>query len=120
MTTNPKSPEAIAEELAIKHGLTISYCPCGEATCSESRQVDDNAKAAIMEALGTANSQAWIPVEDQLPEEGAKVLTFGSGSYPYIHVTRFSPRVSACEWNFGFPANITHWMPLPQPPESKP
>jgi hypothetical protein len=63
----------------------------------------------------------WIPVEDRLPENGDEsILIFG--------VYDNAPSVWFCRYVFGFIPyddltdmdyfNVTHWMPLPQPPEA--
>lgn len=60
----------------------------------------------------------WISVEERLPDKGfldkeiivCKLNRFGG---QYVYVTRFWGTHSAL-WN-----NITHWMPLPEPPKEK-
>ena len=62
----------------------------------------------------------WISVEDRLPE-----YTTQAGGIEFVHVIghgRFGPHeVMYCngEWTsqFGPGDKITHWMPLPEPPE---
>jgi hypothetical protein len=62
----------------------------------------------------------WIPVSERLPENGGEsILIFG--------VYDNAPSVWFCRYVFGFIPyddltdmdyfNVTHWMPLPQPPE---
>ena len=46
----------------------------------------------------------WISVEDRLPEERIPVLCFGFGNQVFI-----------C--NSPLVGEITHWIPLPTPPE---
>ena len=55
---------------------------------------------------------SWISVEDELPEINAHVFVFlsekGFQEVPYL-VTKFD--------RYGFNiSNVTHWMPLPKPP----
>lgn len=60
----------------------------------------------------------WIPVEERLPEDGKNVLIFVSTMSSWWHVevdwrTGNSWHNNAeTDWN-----KITHWMPLPEPPE---
>jgi len=57
----------------------------------------------------------WIDVRDSLPEPNAVVLIycgFGTEKDPYIRTRRFRKKTF---WREKSP--ITHWMPLPLPPE---
>ena len=71
----------------------------------------------------------WIPVTERLPEAGKKVLVFAYG-YDTITArmckkTEDGYPVFECKGYDGIyremakPGRITHWMPLPQPPESE-
>ena len=63
-----------------------------------------------MEALERTR---WIPVSDRLPERKGYYLTVDKpenvGAYVNVH------KFSAGTFHGFFP--ITHWMPLPEPPE---
>lgn len=63
-----------------------------------------------MEAL---EQTRWIPVSDRLPEREGYYLTVDKPEYvgAYVNVHKFS----AGTFHGFFP--ITHWMPLPEPPE---
>lgn len=56
----------------------------------------------------------WVSVQDHLPEEDAKVLTWVTGRWPEMCVNE--------RWN-GYWASrnsvVTHWMPLPLPPSAQ-
>ena len=55
----------------------------------------------------------WIPVTNRLPEEEVYVLVWRESGLPYV-----SRRVDSTYWlGLGKDAKITHWMPLPSPPE---
>ena len=64
----------------------------------------------------------WIPVTERLPKEGEFVLVYGN-LYPNKHdggVIAVSKRMDWNYWQgFGRERNITHWMPLPQPPKEE-
>lgn len=64
----------------------------------------------------------WISVKDRLPEEGKFVLVTGN-LYPNKHVggtMAVSRRIDVTYWSgFGRTGNITHWMPLPEPPKEE-
>jgi hypothetical protein len=53
----------------------------------------------------------WISVEDRLPEEGDVVLTFSKNGGRAVR--KFD------NGQFGYYDDITHWMPLPDPPNEK-
>lgn len=58
---------------------------------------------------------AWIPVTERLPSVGEKVLviTIGEGKQ-YVETDTL---LATGEWiDYG---NVTHWMPLPEPPEEE-
>jgi hypothetical protein len=58
----------------------------------------------------------WISVEDRLPETTGMVLATNGDtvlSFPYM---RYAD--GGGKWGIGSDG-ITHWMPLPAPPESK-
>ena len=63
---------------------------------------------------------AWIPVEERLPEENVEVLVSvdeNSDDCGY-HVCLYR----GDEWvrsESGYIFGVTHWMPLPEPPEVK-
>lgn len=63
----------------------------------------------------------WISVKDRLPEEGKLVLTYGPDGIIDV-LARY--RVSKNSWKWGRDGefitlvfDITHWMPLPEPPK---
>ena len=57
----------------------------------------------------------WISVKKRLPEEGVKVL--GVCEYGYFWVTRHDNSFFI-DHHYEF-VKITHWMPLPEPPQRR-
>ena len=59
----------------------------------------------------------WISVEDELPELKRRVIVSDSGGFGVL-----SARLSSVGWYIegvlDNNANITHWMPLPEPPNT--
>lgn len=56
-------------------------------------------------------ARQWIPVGERLPEE--------SGLYLIYY---YDDKAYGGAWynaNIGFDCGVTHWMPLPEPPEVK-
>lgn len=107
----PKSPEAIARELALKHCLLKSTLN-GWAIMRE-------AEAAILEALRIQREQAWIPVSERLPEDKQMVIAWGGPEMENPIVLRYIGGRQFHDFFKNWVA-VTHWMPLPQPPETKP
>lgn len=54
----------------------------------------------------------WIPVSERLPEEGAPVLSYENG---IVFHDEYYPPIN--EWECA--CMPSHWMPLPEPPESE-
>ena len=66
--------------------------------------------------------QEWIPVTERLPEAGGYVVCIAKRN-PF---SRFMPMVARIEKNGWanpiteqYISNVTHWMPLPQPPKGE-
>jgi hypothetical protein len=68
------------------------------------------------------NPPRWIPVEERLPEDGGRFLVVvNSDGDPYADAANWW---HGDWWTGESPAQkhacpITHWMPLPEPPEVK-
>lgn len=59
-------------------------------------------------------SKRWIPVSERLPERGQEVIIYtGNIQKPTVLAYQF--------WNPKYDtwAHVTHWMPLPTPPEGE-
>ena len=61
----------------------------------------------------------WINVKDRLPEEWVDVLVFSKAGFQEIAVWIGIPGVWRVSWNHNLMEkhSVTHWMPLPKPPE---
>lgn len=65
----------------------------------------------------TINSYEWISVEDRLPEDNTDVLVYrGSLISVYTYIGHNEWEDDYGYWSRTDDENITHWMPLPQPP----
>ena len=78
----------------------------------------------------------WTPVEEGLPEDAAHVLIFRHvmpgdadtegippAGYHYVDAAYYSTRqgfIPDGEEDYGPAERVTHWAPLPEPPEVKP
>lgn len=74
------------------------------------------------------NAPKWISVKERMPESGEKVIVFAIGKYKgFIGDTvyamsmildRPSGKCWAVPWQyFDVDYEITHWMPMPEPPK---
>lgn len=91
--------------------------------------VDDTDGVGLLEdVLWEINAQPtltppneWVSVEDRLPASGQNVIaTNGSdvGEAWYASLSRSWYRYNGLEWN-RICREVTHWMPLPEPPDSR-
>lgn len=82
-------------------------------------ELGDNRISALQSELAALKeAQRWIAVEDELPEKSQNYLVcaiFPTGVKPFIDVCYYVRSFGFAD----FGAHITHWMPLPQPPEEE-
>ena len=65
--------------------------------------------------------QGWISVRDRLPEKGEEVLVFDTREN-WTGFAWLRPDETWTALGFDFPLDlgeVTHWMPLPQPPKGE-
>jgi hypothetical protein len=124
-----KTPEEIK---AIKLALmdietTCGHCPYeGEPNgCNRpggSCKMFDVALDAA-EAISQLEAQQprWISVGERLPENGQKIIAaFRDGGGLIVDQARYSNgEFDFASWAYVWGDNVTHWMPLPQPPEEE-
>lgn len=85
------------------------YSACRKGEISE---LTADAAAAI-ETLEAAQPH-WVSVEDELPQNGEMVMIYDGA------IGFGCQEKGAWEWVDTFesgPAKVTHWMPLPEPPQ---
>ena len=70
--------------------------------------------AMAEKALRTQSQVNWISVKDRLPEEKVKVLVVLGSNIRGKRIC-IDQRISG-NWR-GLGCLVTHWMPLPEPPE---
>lgn len=65
----------------------------------------------------------WISVDERLPEFGSRVQVFDGRSVDIGNYADKDEIYPSGFWNDGFGSiyeDITHWMPLPEPPKEQP
>lgn len=85
------------------------YKPYGESLRNEAR---NNLEEYIAELEA---AQRWIPVSERLPEANQYVLVFDAKKNISVDFLTTSGNVEKYFWLCNHP--VTHWMPLPEPPE---
>ena len=60
--------------------------------------------------------QEWISVKDRLPEEEARVLVYLDSNRSYTKTD--TDRLINSKW-VRWGRDVTHWMPLPDPPKGE-
>lgn len=73
------------------------------------------------ELLRRREMDRWIPVSERLPKIDKRVLIYDSGS-TYIDNLYENIAFGTKEWagvEVGTLTHVTHWRPLPEPPEAQ-
>lgn len=90
---------------------------CGaEWTYDETDTLTDNAMRALWDKI-----PRWIPVTERLPEKPCKVLACGFQKHPVVCSFGWIAPLGndIPEFRDGGPVRgVTHWMPLPAPPQT--
>ncbi len=63
--------------------------------------------------------QKWISVDDKLPEDYVFVLVVAENWKRVVAVALYVDHKFYTQAAENTPMNITHWMPLPEPPEGE-
>lgn len=94
----------------------MSYILMDEDTIPADTVVSD-LKSAFLPA-DVEPVRRWIPCSERLPEingEAASYLAYVP-SFGAVDIADYHPDVD--EWDvMGLPVTVTHWLPLPEPPE---
>lgn len=73
--------------------------------------------AEIIRQLRQERGHKWIRAEDHLPETEDHVLCFTRTKSGQKNVVR--GYYMDGQWRCGMNSNVTHWMPMPAPPEGR-
>lgn len=121
-----KSPEEIKKGLECCTDLEgkCFECPYNNGHCDDSLERDALAyirqlEQRIVEADKTY--PRWIGVGERLPENGQKIIAaFRDSGGQVADQARYSNgEFDFASWAYVWADNITHWMPLPEPPKEE-
>ena len=86
----------------------LKYLPWGQISPHTAKEIADHLISSGV------TIQKWIPVSERLPEEDVRVLVWlGTGDITYTQID--TDRLHKKKWR-RWTKNVTHWMPLPEPP----
>jgi uncharacterized protein YaeQ len=75
----------------------------------------------MVDVSSSATLNNWISVRTRLPDRNTNVLAWikcGTSEYVFIETASGDP--SECSgWKHYNKDQVTHWMPLPEPPKEK-
>ena len=96
---------------------------CGTRGCALIREAADRLDASRAPTLTPPNE--WVSVEERLPEQENTQVLMTDGECHYISSRNNMVRFLDCEGIFipgkaGAGVKVTHWMPLPAPPDRRP
>lgn len=112
-------------KMALNHCSEIAE---GKTKCSECVYFKDGrgwcSTAITRDALAyiqqlEEQQPRWISVKERLPENGQKIIAAfrGSGGQVADQARYSNGEFDFASWAYVWADNITHWMPLPEPPK---
>ena len=84
---------------------------CVESLNAEKTQLRRELDAAV------ADLPKWIPVTERLPEKSDEYLVY-CGEYDGVCVLNYEILETKSKWRSRW-KEVTHWMPLPEPPKEE-
>lgn len=103
---------ALQRVLALRQAQLDCAAASSAVLKKQNEQMRDAAAQVTKLAAEAAVERDWISVEDRLPEPGVDVFA----AYRNRHITMGTAGDDWLEEDFE-DGNITHWMPLPEPPK---
>ncbi len=106
------------KELALANGFKLKDQPNGELDLNP--YVYDFANAIEQVAKAQAVPE-WVSVEDKLPIDGQDVIAFDAIKHCVFKGGEFLQGYIESDTGHEYeePVEVTHWMPIPQPPKAQ-
>jgi Lar family restriction alleviation protein len=101
-----------SKKVKLIESLVAKSVSCYDCGGSGAYNVD---KLKAIKAWNT-RADGWISVEDRLPKKNTLVLAINS--LEGIYTSIFNEKGWGVS-GYGYMKNITHWMPLPEPPDTR-
>lgn len=97
---------------------TYGQHPIIESQVKQLMQKLQNDKSIPVEKRVSPMLAEWVSVDDKLPEKNQQVLTYNpmDDREPFWVDYLFLAGDEKLHWDMG-EDNVTHWMPLPEPPK---
>lgn len=108
--------ELAADRLEELEEINEKWCDIEERNKERFSKLHE--EIADLEKQLSESQPQWISVEDRLPEENGTYLIAVKGSYA-SHFTGFDIESNEFCDNVFRKSDVTHWMPLPEPPKPK-
>lgn len=104
--------------------LDCPYVVRGEHDCMDRLARDALTYIQQLESQIADNGKKvprWISVKERLPKDGQKVIAaFRDGEGVIVDQARYSNgEFDFANWAYVWHENITHWMPMPEPPKEE-
>ena len=122
-------------ELVVDRDMECNYMDCKKCDyfkvkhCKASMIADHLIANGVTLANQVASSSKqlaskWIPVTERLPEAFTSCIVYRKGNFGgHFSMLRYSPALGwhfyDSEWGDVTVDDVTHWMPLPEPPEGE-
>ena len=119
------------KEKQIEEKVSITDLPClqiGQKQCWCEVSCEDCIESHVL-AAGYRKQSGWISVEERLPETEGDYLVWNKEKkkieirffyrLPPHYPVESHPEIREYFGNFADYKRITHWMPLPEPPQMK-
>ena len=98
--------------------IRMMLLECGKNSLIEELLMWRGRTAELLDRIAELEAaQRWIPVSERLPEPYTRVLACIKSGYMEVDYMYSEPIVDVGIADFNSLDNVTHWMPLPTPPE---